>query len=160
MTVFPVAGAVANVTIPSNLAPGNYMIRHEIIALHLAPTMGGAEFYEGCAQLKVGGSQTGQPKASDLVSLPGAYKDDDPGIFVNIFNSNFKTYSFPGPPIATFITGNTTTSGATGTPKKPGHCKVRKGKRTLHSPTSTPTFGSFNPPPHIMSHIMRRHFSH
>jgi len=41
----------ANVTIPSTLKSGQYLIRHEIIALHLATTVGGAEFYPSCTQV-------------------------------------------------------------------------------------------------------------
>ena len=75
-------GEDAVVKLPHNLAPGNYMIRHEIIALHLANSKGGAEFYAGCVQLKVGGIETGFPRKDGLVKLPGAYSDNDPGIFV------------------------------------------------------------------------------
>jgi len=104
------AGAVANSSIPSNLAPGNYLIRHEIIALQIA---GGAEFYPSCSQLRVGGSQTGAPQASDLVSLPGAYSDTDPGIYTpDVYNPGF-TYTFPGPPIASFITSDSASMGGT-----------------------------------------------
>ena len=55
------------------------MLRHEIIALHLATSLGGAEFYPSCTQLRVGGSGSGTP--NQTVSFPGAYKDTDPGIF-------------------------------------------------------------------------------
>lgn len=77
-----VNGEVANVTLPSNIAPGNYIIRHEIIALHLANTLGGAEFYPSCSQLSLSGSGKGAPTSDELVSLPGAYSDNDPGIYV------------------------------------------------------------------------------
>lgn len=76
------SGATANVTLPSNIAPGNYIMRHEIIALHLANEKGGAEFYPSCSQLNITGSGTGAPTASELVSFPGAYSDTDPGIYV------------------------------------------------------------------------------
>jgi len=101
-------GGVASASIPSNLAPGNYLVRHEIIALHLAQTLGGAEFYEGCAQLNVGGNETGVPDPSDLVSLPGAYSDNDPGIFdKDAFDQNVP-YQFPGPAVATISQSNST----------------------------------------------------
>ncbi|KAJ7593510.1 glycosyl hydrolase family 61-domain-containing protein [Mycena floridula] len=113
------AGQTAKVTLPSNLAAGNYIVRHEIIALHLATTKGGAEFYPSCAQLTVGGTQTGKPTASDLVSIPGAYKDTDPGIFdPTVFDTGSK-YIFPGPAIASFVTGKTTTSASNTTSTAP-----------------------------------------
>jgi len=76
-----VDGNVYSANLPKNLAPGEYLVRHEIIALHLANQKGGAEFYPSCQQIKVGGSGTGVPTKDELVSLPGAYSDDDPGIY-------------------------------------------------------------------------------
>ena len=111
------------------------MLRHEIIALHLATSFGGAEFYPSCAQLRIGGSQTGGPSASDLVSLPGAYSDNDPGIFdPNVFDPN-SPYVFPGPAIASFISGTpsngssttpTSSSGPTPTKAPTKSCKISK----------------------------------
>lgn len=75
-------GEAVSVTLPTNIAPGEYLLRHEIIALHTAMTAGGAEFYPSCTQIKVGGSKTGTPNAT--VSLPGAYKDTDAGILVDV----------------------------------------------------------------------------
>lgn len=82
-------------TLPTNIEPGDYLIRHEvcrtsptvfhclhhtqIIALHVATTLGGAEFYPSCTQVRIGGSGSGVP--SSTVSFPGAYQDTDPGIF-------------------------------------------------------------------------------
>ncbi|PPQ72829.1 hypothetical protein CVT26_003338 [Gymnopilus dilepis] len=107
------AGAVANSSIPSTLAPGNYLIRHEIIALQIAVSMGGAEFYPSCSQLRVGGSQTGAPQASELVSLPGAYSDSDPGIYTpDVYNPGFQ-YVFPGPPVAAFVGSASASVGGT-----------------------------------------------
>ena len=75
--------------------------------------MGGAEFYPSCSQLRVGGDKTGAPHESDLVSLPGAYSDADPGIYTpNVYNPGF-TYIFPGPSIASFISGNASIGGTT-----------------------------------------------
>jgi hypothetical protein len=104
------SGKTAKVTIPNTLASGNYLIRHEIIALHLANSMGGAEFYPSCTQLRVGGSQSGAPTSSELVSLPGAYSDNDPGIFApNVFEPDFQ-YEFPGPKVAAFVSGTPSAS--------------------------------------------------
>jgi hypothetical protein len=82
LTPLKVYGSPSNVTLPENIAPGNYLVRHEIIALHLAMTMGGAEFYVSCSQIRIGGHGTGVPSQDELVKLPGAYSDDDPGIYV------------------------------------------------------------------------------
>ncbi|KAJ3740125.1 glycoside hydrolase family 61 protein [Lentinula detonsa] len=103
-------GAPANVTIPSNIAPGNYLIRHELIALQIAQTEGGAEFYPACVQLTIGGTGTGTPTGEELVKLPGAYSDTDPGILVDAYSNPSADYVFPGPPVAAFVSGNTTTT--------------------------------------------------
>ena len=42
-------------TIPKELENGDYILRHEIVALHLADKKGGAEFYTSCIQLRVKG---------------------------------------------------------------------------------------------------------
>jgi len=85
--------------VPATLAPGNYLVMHQLISLHIADKPKGAEFYSSCSQLKVTGNETGAPSANELVSLPGAYSDTDKGILVNAFDSGLK-YDFPGPPIA------------------------------------------------------------
>jgi len=86
------------VTLPTQVKAGDYLVRHEIIALHLAVSLGGAEFYPSCTQIRVGGSQTGTP--NQTVSFPGAYNDNDPGIFdTNVYDTN-APYDFPGPPVS------------------------------------------------------------
>ncbi|KAF7304390.1 hypothetical protein HMN09_00841100 [Mycena chlorophos] len=107
------ANVTTNVTLPSNIAPGNYLVRHEIIALHLATSLGGAEFYPSCTQIRVAGSGTGKPTQEELVTFPGAYSDTDPGILVpDVFDLPPPPYTFPGPPVAAFVTQG---AGATGT---------------------------------------------
>ena len=50
------------------------MIRHEIIAPHLAVTKGKVKFSPSCSQIKVrvGGNQRGASNANELVTFPGA----------------------------------------------------------------------------------------
>ncbi|CCA70417.1 related to endoglucanase IV [Serendipita indica DSM 11827] len=79
-------------TVP-NVAPGNYLLRAEVIALHVASSVGGAQFYMTCFQLSVGGSGTGSPST---VKLPGAYGASDPGILYTLWMSS-KIYTIPGP---------------------------------------------------------------
>lgn len=91
-------GDSVTVSIPQDISPGDYLIRHEIIALHLATSVGGAEFYPSCTQVRVGGSGTGQPQSTVL--FPGAYSDTDPGIYApDIYNPGFN-YTFPGGPVS------------------------------------------------------------
>ncbi|PPQ97202.1 hypothetical protein CVT26_000712 [Gymnopilus dilepis] len=80
-------------TIPPDLAPGNYLLRAEVIALHVASSVGGAQFYMSCYQISVSGSGSAKPPT---VKIPGAYKATDPGILINIYTT-LTTYAIPGP---------------------------------------------------------------
>jgi lytic cellulose monooxygenase (C1-hydroxylating) len=57
-------------TIPSCLAPGDYLIRAEVIALHVAGSAGGAQHYASCAQVTLSGGGNTVPSG---VRFPGAY---------------------------------------------------------------------------------------
>ena len=82
-------------TLPEDLAPGEYLMRGEHIGLHGAGSFGGAQFYMGCAQLKVGGSGAGVPEPT--VSIPGVYDGNEPGILINIYYPAPTSYDAPGP---------------------------------------------------------------
>ncbi|KAF9026038.1 cellulose-growth-specific protein [Hymenopellis radicata] len=87
--------------IPASLAPGQYMIRHELLALHQANT---PQFYPECAQLSITGSGSQTPSGSYLVSFPGAYSMSDPGVNINIYSNDAQTtsnYTVPGPAVWT-----------------------------------------------------------
>ena len=82
------------VTIPESVAPGKYVLRHEIIALHSAGQDDGAQLYPQCVNLEITGSGTtsiegGEPATS-------FYKQDDAGILVNIYTTGYE-YQIPGP---------------------------------------------------------------
>ncbi|KAF5873302.1 putative glycoside hydrolase family 61 protein [Botrytis fragariae] len=79
-------------TIPADLAPGNYVARHEIIALHSAGSEDGAQNYPQCINLEVTGSGTLAPEGTLGEAL---YTPTDPGILVNIYAA--LTYTIPGP---------------------------------------------------------------
>lgn len=81
------------VQIPTNIAPGNYVLRHEIIALHAAGSTNGAQAYPQCINLQITGSGSSKPSG-----VPGTqlYKSTDPGILFNIYTSPI-SYTVPGP---------------------------------------------------------------
>jgi len=56
-------------TVPKSLAPGQYLVRAEAIALHAGA--GNPQPYVSCFQVKVTGSGTANPSG---VKFPGAYK--------------------------------------------------------------------------------------
>ncbi|EHL02213.1 putative endoglucanase-4 [Glarea lozoyensis 74030] len=65
------------VTIPSSIVAGNYVFRNEILALHSAYDVGGAQFYPQCANIRITGS-----------------------VHYGIYNDEAKpVYVLPGPPL-------------------------------------------------------------
>ncbi|KAJ7895516.1 glycoside hydrolase family 61 protein [Mycena olivaceomarginata] len=99
------SNSVYSFTIPQKLKPGQYIIRHEIIALHSAYTYPGAQVYPSCIQVQVTGSGTAVPPASSLVAFPGAYTATTPGIVYNAYTDTgrfiFQAYPIPGPAVWT-----------------------------------------------------------
>ncbi|SPO07177.1 related to endoglucanase B [Cephalotrichum gorgonifer] len=87
---------------PTCVAPGDYLMRVELLALHSASTQGAAQFYMGCAQIRVSGSGS-NTGAGNTVSFPGAYSATDPGILVSIYDqtgqptNGGRSYAIPGP---------------------------------------------------------------
>lgn len=81
------------VQIPADLAPGNYVLRHEIIALHSAGNANGAQSYPQCFNLAVTGTGSVQPSGVLGTAL---YKETDPGILYNLY-TDVEDYTIPGP---------------------------------------------------------------
>ncbi|KAF2471362.1 uncharacterized protein BDR25DRAFT_368188 [Lindgomyces ingoldianus] len=102
------------VTIPSSIATGNYVLRHEIIALHSAGQDNGAQNYPQCINIEVTGGGSASPSAEAATKF---YTPTDPGILVNIYQS--LTYEIPGPALfsgaesAPAQTSKATATGAT-----------------------------------------------
>jgi len=85
------------ITIPKELKPGPYLMRHELLALHAASQLNAAQFYPLCVNLEIKGTGTGTPDKT--VKFPGAYKPDDKGILLNIWWPLPTSYEIPGPPL-------------------------------------------------------------
>lgn len=81
------------VTIPSDIATGNYVLRHEIIALHAASSTNGAQSYPQCVNLAIKGTGTTKPAGVPATSF---YTPTDPGILFSIYGT-LSTYTIPGP---------------------------------------------------------------
>ncbi|CAJ2512216.1 Uu.00g052310.m01.CDS01 [Anthostomella pinea] len=92
-----------DVTIPADIAPGDYLLRAETIALHTASQANGAQFYMTCYQVTVTGGGSANPAG---VKFPGAYNANDPGIKIDIWGSDFKEYTIPGPAVYGSLTGS------------------------------------------------------
>lgn len=108
-------GLTWKVTIPSTLKAGNYVLRHELIALHEGGTEGKTQMYPQCINLQVTGSGTASPPAG--VVGTALYKSTDAGILHNIYNdealSSPSDYQIPGPALVALgsSAGNSNSNG-------------------------------------------------
>jgi len=119
------AGSIWTGTIPAGLAPGKYLMRHEIIALHSTP----AQYYPMCLQLDVTGGGSGVPGANELVKLQEMYSATT---FPYIWGPADKiSFNIPGPAPVSFSgdapapvpspTSSTTPALPTATPAPPAY---------------------------------------
>jgi len=122
-------------TLPKDIAPGNYLLRAEIIALHEANRMNGAQPYVGCAELTISG--TGQ-KTPAGVQFPGAYSPTDPGILFNIYATPMAPYVVPGP--AVYASANSPTA-------SPDDNSGNNPTPSPNNPTPSPGTSGNNPTP-------------
>ncbi|KAF9733935.1 glycoside hydrolase 61 [Paraphaeosphaeria minitans] len=87
-------GGKWTLTVPASLKAGNYVFRHEIIALHGANSPNGAQNYPQCFNIAVTGSGTKTLPAGTLGTA--LYKADDKGILMNPYMT-ITSYAMPGP---------------------------------------------------------------
>ncbi|KAL8396891.1 hypothetical protein RB594_003837 [Gaeumannomyces avenae] len=79
--------AMWEVRLPPRLRPGLYMVRHEIVSLHVA---GRPQFYPECAHLNVSGAGDDLPPREFWRPFPGAYDDDEPSLMIDIYSDEMK----------------------------------------------------------------------
>ena len=104
---------------------GHYLLRAEVIALHVASQSGGAQHYVSCYQLEVTGGGSANPAG---VSFPGAYSLSDPGILFTVYGQ-YSSYPVPGPAVYTGGAGG----GSNPVPA------VTSTTKAATSPSATPT---------------------
>ncbi|KAK4127011.1 carbohydrate-binding module family 1 protein [Parathielavia appendiculata] len=126
--------------IPTCIPSGDYLIRIQSLGIHNPWPAGIPQFYISCAQVTVTNGGSGNP--GPTVSIPGAFKESDPGYTANIY-SNFRNYTVPGPavfscngggpnpattttPPATTLVTSTRTSDAPATTSSAPSCTVAK----------------------------------
>lgn len=82
------------VAIPAGLKAGNYIVRHEILSIHVGMR---PQFYPQCAHLVVeGGGDALPPPGEFWKRFPGVYEEGDGSIFIDIYREEYKnrTVSF------------------------------------------------------------------
>jgi len=120
-------------TLPAELPSGQYLMRVEQIALHVASSFGAAQFYLACAQINVTGGGSGTP--GPFAAFPGAYTGYEPGILIDIYNlpANFTGYQSPGPAVWPGTGGSSPPS----TSVTPHSSSTAKSSSTSSGKTST-----------------------
>ncbi|KAK4122156.1 lytic polysaccharide monooxygenase [Parathielavia appendiculata] len=99
-------GGKAEFTLPKALAPDKYLIRQELLALHMAdisPKVNasrGAESYPSCVQFDVSGSGNAVPNQNFDFNTGYSYDGDAKGLTFNI-HIPFDKYTPPGPKVWT-----------------------------------------------------------
>jgi hypothetical protein len=91
------------VEVPRGLRTGAYVLRQEIVALHFAERKGGAQNYPLCVNLWVeglNGEESDGEFKMDGFDARGFYKEDDPGVWVNVSAAAMTRYVVPGPTVA------------------------------------------------------------
>jgi len=96
------AGSTVTMTLPKGLESGEYVMRHEILALHNAQN-NEPQFYPMCANLVITGDGSSPLPVAQGIKLPGGYRADDPFLHVNLFDGSLEkqNYVAPGPPVFT-----------------------------------------------------------
>ncbi|RPA74002.1 hypothetical protein BJ508DRAFT_215774 [Ascobolus immersus RN42] len=112
--------------IPADISAGDYLLRTEVIALHVAGSPGGAQHYVSCFQLKITGGGSANPSG---VAFPGGYSATDPGILFNLYGS-YTSYPVPGPAVYT---------GGAGSGSNPPPASSTTSTRTSTSTSTQPT---------------------
>lgn len=91
-----------NVKIPTTLREGDYVLRHEIIALHVAEDLDGAQSYPQCVNLRVARNRNVRSDAVRRIESgvlgSNLYRERDAGIYIDI-HKRLSGYPIPGPPL-------------------------------------------------------------
>lgn len=129
------AGFTFTTRIPNNMAPGEYLIRMNIVALHSDTR---PQFYPSCIQVRVRGNGNGRPADNELAGiweLDTGYRD------VHIWNKPIRPFRVPGPDVAAFVNGGGS-GGQAPRPPPPPSPTVAAPSSTNVGPTSTQVLGS------------------
>ncbi|KAJ1719654.1 hypothetical protein LPJ53_005622 [Coemansia erecta] len=86
-----------DITIPADIKAGDYILRGEILALHLAD-QGVFEVYCNCVHLTVTGGGDAVPEGIDLKEMYGD-TDGNPGLLWDLYDGEKKEYPIPGPKV-------------------------------------------------------------
>lgn len=94
------SGGYDTISLPYDIAPGNYVLRHELIALHKAHE-GAPEFYPQCVNIRISGPPGGDDLRGSGVVGRDLYRHGDPRLwgFALHREEAESHYDIPGPPV-------------------------------------------------------------
>ena len=137
------AGHQAKITIPKTIKAGNYLARHEIIALMGAVNVGKAQNYPNCINFRVSGDGTDPlPSGTKGIDL---YTPTDPGIKVSIYGTKLK-YQIPGPPMYVGAVNGTSDDTPDGTSTPTSAATLAATSSATSAPPSAATSADVPPP--------------
>lgn len=122
------------ITLP-NVEDGEYLIRPEMIGLHEGNRAKGAQFYNGCGQIKVSGGSVALPASG--VDMTKAYSATDPGVLFDMY-SGAKSYTIPGPKVWDGASTGSGSAPSNPTPTKPAASATPAPTKTA-TPVASPT---------------------
>ncbi|KAJ7935278.1 glycosyl hydrolase family 61-domain-containing protein [Mycena leptocephala] len=138
-------GSKWTVKIPSSLKSGQYMIRHELAAVHNPKTSNpttGPQMYIACIQLNVvNGGDTSLPAGTQAKSL---YDPNGAFANLNVYSDSFNPakVTIPGPPIWDGVSSNDSGDNRDATSAKAAPTTSKAPVATSKTATITPTTSS------------------
>ncbi|KAF6827830.1 fungal cellulose binding domain-containing protein [Colletotrichum musicola] len=81
---------------PSCLPNGEYLLRIQSLGIHNPWPAGVPQFYISCAQINITGSSAPASSFAPSLSIPGTFKQTDPGYTINIYQPGLTSYEVPG----------------------------------------------------------------
>jgi len=97
------AGSTFSMTLPGGLESGEYIMRHEILALHDAQN-NDPQFYPMCTNLNITGDGSSPLPDAQGIKLPGGYRADDPFLKVNLWDGSLEKQNYVAPGPKVFVT--------------------------------------------------------
>lgn len=152
--------AALSVTLPTDLPAGEYLVRHELIAMQLGMSQGGAEFYPACLQIRLSAPSNSTaaplPSGSQVVQFPGGYSDEDPGILdAHIYDGPQYPYVFPGPALISDVANPSPSDPSPSDPSSSGSIATATTPLPA-APAPTPTSGCGNPNKRKVKRVVKR----
>lgn len=114
-------------TIPADLQSGQYLIRHELVALHDASA---AQIYPECIQVEVTGGGNKSPSGSASSTIRNVYANFKTP---DIWEDGFKSFAIPGPAPAFGSSGSSDTTPSTSVDSSPSSSHSSIPSSSSHS---------------------------